>query len=60
MVDDQVVGADGFLPMTIDTILEKGDSPFSFVALTLKKYSFPVSSPVTSACLTFLTDIELT
>ena len=47
--DDQVVGADGAFPITIDLISDQEDSPFSFLALTLKKYSSPLSMPVTSA-----------
>ena len=47
VVEAQVVGAAGALPIVIDTISDQPDSPCSFIALTLKKYSWPDSSPVT-------------
>ena len=52
-VDDQVVGADGFLPTLQDFIPVHPDSPCEFLALTLKKYSPPSSSPEIIAVVPF-------
>ena len=47
-MDDQVVGAAGTSPKGTDKISDQSDSPAVFLALTLKKYSWPVSSPYVS------------
>ena len=48
--DDHVVGAAGFVPITTEDIAVQSDSPLSFTARTLKKYSFPLSRPTNSNC----------
>ena len=47
VVEDQVVGAAGSVPITVDTMLLHSESPLSFVAHTLKNHSRPLSSPKT-------------
>ena len=39
VVEDHVVGAAGFLPMTIDVISDQAELPSSFTERTRKKYS---------------------
>ena len=59
-MEDQVVGAEGALPIFIDTTSDQPDLPFSLTALTLKKYSSPLSKPVTYAYSLEFTDNDFT